>query len=168
MKKWDLRRTIRYYLIRLKRLQGSPHSLALGAAIGIGIGVTPTLPLHTVAIILLTIIFRANAIAALIAAAIISNPLTVVPQYFLAWKIGDLIFPNRLSWERIQEVLNQLMEQGIVDSLQTLSHLSKDALLVMLTGGIALGLPLGIATYCFAYKFFLRIKLKRLQKHRLD
>ncbi|HHL34074.1 MAG TPA: DUF2062 domain-containing protein, partial [Desulfobulbaceae bacterium] len=46
--KWDIRRTAKYYLVRLKRLQGSPHSLAMGAAIGAAVAITPTLPLHTI------------------------------------------------------------------------------------------------------------------------
>ncbi len=37
---------LRYRLYRFKRLQGSVHSLALGAAIGAAISITPTIPLQ--------------------------------------------------------------------------------------------------------------------------
>ncbi|MBW2328784.1 MAG: DUF2062 domain-containing protein, partial [Deltaproteobacteria bacterium] len=86
--RWDLRRLVRYYYLRFIRLQGSPHSLAMGAAVGAAIAVTPTLPLHTVTIIPITLLLRVNTIAALIAGTIVSNPLTFAAQYYVSWKIG--------------------------------------------------------------------------------
>ena len=166
--KWDLKRTARYYFIRLKRLQGSPFSLAMGTALGAGIAATPTLPLHTIIIVCLTLALRVNTIAALIAATLISNPFTFVPQYYLAWKIGDFFLPGRLNWCRIKNILDLLQQQGLTESLHTLSHLGMDAILVMLTGGLVLGLPIGIIAYIFSYRFFLTIQIKRLKKHRLD
>jgi uncharacterized protein (DUF2062 family) len=164
---WDLRRTAKYYFIRLKRLRGTPQSLARGAAIGAAIAITPTLPLHTIMIIPTTLILRVSTIAAMITGAIISNPLTFVPQYWLAWWIGNLIFPDRLSWSRLKTVLHTLLEEGLIDSLHTLSKLSADALLVLSAGGIILAIIFGFSTYFIAFNFFLKIQQKRLQKHLL-
>ena len=83
----SLPRTIKYYALKFKRLRGDPHSLALGTAIGIFIGISPTIPLHTVAIIGAALLLRASTIAALISASVVSNPLTMVPQYYLCWLI---------------------------------------------------------------------------------
>ncbi len=166
--KWDLRRTARYYFLRLKRLQGSPNSLAMGLAIGASIAITPTLPLHTLMIIAITLLVRVNTVAALLIAAVISNPLTFILQYWLAWKIGDFFFPDRLSWIRLKTVLSMLMDQGIIDSLHTLSKLSMDAMLVLFTGGIILAIPLGILTYFISYNFFSKLRQKRQQKHLLN
>ncbi len=166
--KWDIRRTAKYYLVRLKRLQGSPHSLAMGAAIGAAVAITPTLPLHTIIIIVITLAVRANTIAAIITATIISNPMTFLPQYWLAWRIGDCFFPDRLSWSRLKEMLDMLLHQGIVDSLHTLSQLSLDAALVLLTGGLVLAVPFGVITYFLSYRFFEKIQQKRKAKHLLN
>ena len=166
--KWDPRRAVRYYYLRCIRLQGSPHSLAMGAAVGAAIAVTPTLPLHTIMIIPATLLLRINTIAALIAATIISNPLTFAAQYYLAWKIGDLLLPHRLTWERLQQVLALTKEAGFVEGTKILSHLSIDAILVMLTGGIILAVPLAVATYFFSYRFFDHLHTKRQQKHLLN
>jgi len=166
--KWDLHRIARYYYLRFIRLQGTPYSLAMGAALGAAIGVTPTLPLHTVTIIPITLLLRVNTISALIAGAVISNPLTFVAQYYLSWKIGDFILPGRLTWERLQEVLSMVKEAGLVEGMKILSHLSVDAILVMLTGGLVLAVPLGVATYFFSYRFFEHIRKKREQKHLLN
>ena len=166
--KWDPRRAVRYYYLRCIRLQGSPYSLAMGAAVGAAIAVTPTLPLHTVIIIPTTLLLRVNTIAAMIAGTIISNPLTFAAQYYLSWKIGDLLLPGRLTWERLQQVLTLTKEAGFIEGTKILSHLSLDAMLVMLTGGVILAIPLGTATYFVSYHFFKHIRKKRQQKHLLN
>ena len=163
-----IQRIARYYYLRFIRLQGTPYSLATGAALGAAIGITPTLPLHTVMIISITLLLRVNTIAALIAGSVVSNPLTFAAQYYLSWKIGDMILPGRLSWERLQEVLALVKEAGLVDGIKILNQLSMDALLVMLTGGLALALPLGLTTYFFSYRFFDHVQKKRQQKHLLN
>jgi len=166
--KWDLRRTAKYYFFRLKRLQGTPYSLAMGSAIGAAVAITPTLPLHTIIIIGITLILRVNTIAAIIIATIISNPMTFIPQYWLAWRIGDCFFPDRLSWSRLKAMLDMLMHQGIFDSLHTLSQLSMDAALVLLSGGLVLAIPFGLVTYFLIYRFFEKIQQKRRDKHLLN
>lgn len=166
--KWDLQRIGRYYYLRFIRLQGTPYSLAMGAALGVAIGITPTLPLHTIVIVSITLLLRVNTIAALIAGTVVSNPLTFAAQYYISWKIGDLILPDRLTWERIQEVLTMVKEAGLVEGMKILSHLSIDAILVMLTGGLVLAVPLGVATYFISYRFFVHIHEKRRQKHLLN
>lgn len=140
----------------------------MGTALGAAIAITPTLPLHTILIISTTLLLRVSTIAALIAGVVVSNPLTFAAQYYLAWKIGDIILPNRLTWERLQQVLAMVKEAGLVEGIKILSQLSIDALLVMLTGGLVLAVPLGIATYIFSYRFFVHIQEKRRQKHLLN
>ncbi len=165
---WDPRRSARYYYLRFIRLRGTPYSLAMGAAIGAAIAVTPTLPLHTITIIPLTLLLRVNTIAAMIAGTIVSNPLTFAAQYYLSWKIGDFLLPGRLSWDRLESVLSMVKEAGFVEGLKILSHLSLDAILVMMTGGLILAIPLGIAVYFFSYRFFYHLQEKRKQKHLLN
>jgi uncharacterized protein (DUF2062 family) len=161
-------RTIRYYSLKLIRLRGNPKSLALGIAVGVFIGISPTIPFHTVAIIGITLLMRASTLAALVAGTAVSNPLTMVPQYYLCWKVGNMLLPGRLDWERIQEVLGILADSGFLDSVRAITQLSSDAILVMLAGGLVLGLPPALAGYFFSYYFFRRIQLKRRQKHLLD
>lgn len=164
----SLSRTVRFYTLRFKRLQGSNRSLALGAAIGSAVGVTPTLPLHNLIILGLTLLFRVNPIAGIITANIVSNPLTFVPQYFLAWKIGDFFLPGRLTWEKIKSVLALIKAEGIMESLDTLRAMGVDAILVMLAGGLVLAIPAGLLTYFLVFRFFTRLRQKRREKHLLN
>jgi len=165
---FSLRRTARYYFIQFKRLRGDPESLAKGAAIGMFIGISPTVPLHTIAIIGISLLFRSSTIAALIVASVVCNPLTLVPVYFLCWKMGDFILPGRLTWNRIQEILQILTQEGFIESVKYISHLSFDAIAVMMTGGILLAILPTFATYYFSLRFFLKIQEKRRRKHLLD
>ncbi|MDP3478975.1 MAG: DUF2062 domain-containing protein, partial [Desulfoprunum sp.] len=48
-----LKRLGKYYYLRFLRLKGDPYSLAFGTAIGVFVGLTPTMPLHTAIILIL-------------------------------------------------------------------------------------------------------------------
>lgn len=163
-----LKRTVRYYLNRFMRLQGSIRSLALGSAIGTAVGVTPTLPCHNVLILAFTLPIKANPIAGILAANVVSNPLTFVPQYYLAWWIGNLLFPGRLSWEKIHSTLDMLKTNGIRDSLDALRAMGMDAITVMLTGGLVMAVPTGLVTYLLVHRFFVKFRKKKHRKHLLN
>lgn len=168
MRLFNFHRTIKYYTLKFMRLRGSPHALAMGVALGVFIGLSPTVPLHTISIIGITLIMGANTIAGLIAATVVSNPLTMVPQYYLCWRIGNFILPDRLTWNRIEEVLYVLSNAGFVESLKSITQLSANAIAVMLTGGFLLGLPLAALSYILSFYFFNKIRQKRRQKHLLN
>jgi uncharacterized protein len=84
------RRTVKYHWLKLKRLQGDPQKLALGAALGVFIGVTPTIPFHTVLILTLAPLLRVSVVAGYMGIWV-SNPVTWVPQYILAYEVGRLL-----------------------------------------------------------------------------
>lgn len=164
----NLQRTIRYYFLKFIRLRGNPRSLALGTAIGIFIGISPTIPFHTVGIIGVTILLRSSTIAGLLAGIAVCNPLTMVPQYYLCWYTGNFIFPGRLSWERINDLLITVTTESFMDAMKVLGSLSFDAVLVMLTGGLIIGIPAAVIGYFLSLRFFIRIQEKRRQKHLLN
>lgn len=166
--KLNPRRASRYYYLRFLRLQGSPSSLALGSALGASIAVTPTLPLHTLCIVAVTLLLRVNTIAALMAGAVISNPLTFAGQYYLSWKIGSILLPGRLDWEQLHGILVLIRHSSFLDGIHIMGQLGFDAMLVLQTGGLVLAIPLGIITYLIAIRFFARLQEKKQQKHLLN
>ncbi len=90
-----LKRTIRYHWLKFRRLQGEPRSVALGAALGVFIGVTPTIPFHTALALSLAPLLRVSVVASYMGIWI-SNPLTWVPQYLAAYEVGKyLLFPGQ-------------------------------------------------------------------------
>ncbi len=140
----------------------------MGSALGASIAVTPTLPLHTVCIIGVTLLLRVNTLAALMAGTIISNPLTFAAQYYLAWKIGSILLPGRLDWDQLYEVLLLIRQSSLLEGVQIMAQLGGDAMLVLQTGGLVLAIPLGIITYLITIRFFARLQKKKQQKHLLN
>ncbi len=165
----NVQRTGRYYFLKLLRLKGTPHSISLGAAIGVFIGLTPTVPLHTVIILALTLVTRSSFIAGLITSILVCNPLTYVPQYYLALRIGNLVTPFQLSWERVEEVLKIVLSDASFQMrIQPLLSLGYEAVAVMLTGGIILSLPFAVATYYLCLWLVAGYRKRRRQKHILS
>lgn len=159
-------RTARYYYLKFLRLKGDPVTLARGVAVGIFVGITPTIPLHTALIILLAPLLGGNLIAALVSATVVSNPLTFAPQYYLSWLIGDFILPGKLTWERLKSALDLILsDAGFRESLSIIFHLGRDAALVIVLGGVLLALPFTLAGYLLSLKLFKKIRDKRREKH---
>jgi len=153
--KLEPRRTIRYYYLRIIRLRGDPHVLARGVAIGIFVGITPTIPFHTILAIVLAFILRSSKIAALLFTVIVSNPITFFFQYYFSWRLGNWLTFKDLSWEKIQAILDLLSANtGFRETVIALSGLGQDALLVLLVGGMTLALPFSLVGYLLAYLFF--------------
>ena len=161
-------RLIKYYYLKIIRLQGDPQAIARGVAIGIFIGITPTIPLHTVLIISLCLLFKASKVAGILASIIVSNPLTFFIQYYLSWRIGTVLFPGLLSWQRLQEMRNVLSTasgfSGFKSSLTAISSLGFDAITVLVVGGTLLALPFTVLSYFYSLKLYTKLRNKKLKK----
>ncbi len=161
----NLDRTRRYYYLRFIRLKGNPRSLALGSAIGVFVGITPTIPFHTIVIFVLSIFTRSSFIAGLITSWVVCNPLTYIPQYFLSLKIGNLVTPYELSWDQVRSVLETLLSDvSFGMRMKALVTVSYEAIIVMLIGGTILALPFAVISYYLSYFTFVKIRKKRQEK----
>ena len=164
-----LQRRCRYYKLRFLRLQGNPKSIARGVALGIFIGITPTIPLHTIAIIILAPLMRANISGAFMAGIAVCNPLTYVPQYYLSWLIGNALTPYNLTWERIKAVLELILSgKGYHVSSAAIASLGIDAVIVMCLGGFILATPFAIGSYLLTFRFFTRLQRNRWPKQSVE
>lgn len=162
-------RYIKYYFIKFKRLQGSPQALAGGTAIGVFIGLTPTIPFHTVLIVLFSLLTRTSALAGIIISWIVCNPLTYLPIYYLSAVVGNHLTPYELNLENVKNALELAMAgDGIENSLTILLRSGYEVLVVMGVGGLFLALPVALISYYPALLFFMQIKKKRMRKHVLN
>jgi hypothetical protein len=71
----------------LFEIKESPHRLSLAFALGIFIGMSPLLGIHTVLGVLIAYAFRLNKLATLVG-VYVTNPWTVVPIYTFGTWIG--------------------------------------------------------------------------------
>ena len=167
--KLEPRRAARYYYLKFIRLKGHPSVLARGVAIGTFIGITPTIPFHTILTIIFAIILRGSKVAALLATFTVSNPITILPQYYLSWTVGNWLIPGKHSWEDVSVLIDAIINGGrFGETFAALGEIGFDSLTILLTGGIVLALPFTFAFYCLSYIFFRELQKKRLEKKVLD
>lgn len=163
-----MKQKIQKVVKRFKELQGDPAYIARGVSIGTFLGFAPLLPLKSMLILLLTMIFPSSTVAAFLTTAIICNPLTYIPLYYLSWFIGNLILPGRASWVLLSTTLQRMFEVGFSESLSLALSIGFDAGLVILLGGTILALIPGLVSYPVAFIFFTRLQQKRYRAHILE
>jgi len=158
----NYKRLNKYYYLRLKRLRGDPRILAGGTAIGVLIGLTPTMPLHTILIIFLTIITRTSTVAGIVVSLVVCNPVTFFPIYYFSVFLGNIVTPYEISWPVIQVIFDQLIQsENILDSINIVAHLGYKSIIVMITGSIIIALPLAILSYYISLYTFKYLNSKR-------
>jgi len=123
------------FIERFKNLQGDPHYIALGMAIGVLIGVTPTFPFHTTLALALATLLRGSRRAALLGVWF-GNPVTMPVFYIASYKAGILLLGKSLPPLSMQQ-----------QSLPELLHIGLDVACAMVAGGFALGILPGFAAY---------------------
>jgi len=128
-------------------LKGEPRALAAGFALGIFVGVTPTIPFHTAIIVVLGTLFRQNITAAYLASWFISNPLTIPLLYLGEYEIGRRLLGLSPAWPTLEEY-----------SLHTIAALGGEILLPLLTGGLLLAPLIACPGYFVALRLFARIR----------
>jgi uncharacterized protein len=130
-----LRRKIRYFYLRLHRLQGDPQKIARGMALGVFIGITPTIPFHTILALALAHLCRISRVAAVMGVWI-SNPITIPPLYYGSFLLGKyVLYPN----------LTLSLPQSV--DLRELLKLGWEINLALQFGGLILAVPSGIIAY---------------------
>lgn len=87
------------------QLDDTPHSIALGTAIGLFIAWTPTVGIHMILVIALAVLLRANKVAGLIA-VYLSNPLTFAPMYYADYWLGSLVLHSKFTYSEMKALLD--------------------------------------------------------------
>jgi len=102
---WSSPRTV---LRSVLALDDTSHAIALGAAIGTLVGMTPTVGLQTIVVMAIALstcrLFYFNRAAALLL-IYISNPLTVVPIYYGLYWVGTLFLPGTATVDQFRDIL---------------------------------------------------------------
>lgn len=150
------RRSIRYILHRMRRLSGTPHTIAFGFAIGVSVSFTPFVGLHFLISIILAWLTGANMLASAIG-TFIGNPIT----FPFIW-IGTFTLGNTMSGSDPHGLLTLNMSDGLWTFIR--SHSFEIVLPIMKTmfiGSIPLGMAAGLIFY-----WPVRILVYNYQEHR--
>ena len=83
------RERIGQMLVRMRQLEGNPHYLALGMAVGIFVSITPIIPFQTLVAIALAILVRGSKSAAVLGWAldVHREPLAHAARRSLDWLV---------------------------------------------------------------------------------
>jgi uncharacterized protein len=131
----SVKRTLRYHWLKFLRLQDDPRKLAWGMALGVFVGVTPTVPFHLVSVLALAPLLRVSPITAVLGIQL-CNPLTIAFLYLAAFKVGVFLLhggaPLRLPETfTIANCLDLIWRGGLALQL----------------GGVIIAIPPAIAAY---------------------
>lgn len=146
---------IRQFYQQFISLKGDPLSLAWGVAMGVFIGVTPTIPFHTVLIIVFGFLLRKNMTSAYLGSWLISNPLTIPLLYISEYQIGRLILGRSGVPIRFEEY-----------SVASILRLGGDIAIPLLLGGLVLAFIFAVPAYFLSYRILSSLRKKETHEIR--
>jgi len=159
------KKKIASFVDKVKKLNGDPHYVAFGMAIGVFVAITPTIPFHTIMAIALAILLRASKPAAILGVWL-SNPFTVVFLYFACYKTGHFFIEDSLQALDSIKLLIEHLESDTELSIKVVyligfMETKIRTFMIMNVGGIILGLPAGLITYFVTRSFFTKLSKKK-------
>ena len=143
---------IREFVERVKKLDGDPHYISMGMAIGVFVGTTPTMPFHTVIAVALAFILRGSKAAAAIGVWF-CNPITAPFFYVGSYKLGMFILGQSVPFDVKYESLLELLKLGM------------DVTVSMIVGGVLLGVVTGFVSYFITHNIITKMRARKTTGH---
>ena len=132
---------------RLLSLDDSPHAIALGTAIGMFVGMTPTVGIQMILIVTIAAVtrplFHFNRVAGLIT-VYISNPITIMPLYAAFYYTGTLVVEAPLTPAEFQEQFELALDRSWLDPLR---FIFQEVAWPMIAGSLLIAIATSAPTY---------------------
>jgi len=127
---------------RFVKIRGNPREIALGFALGLFVGMSPTMGFQTAIAVFFAAIFKWNKISSAIGVWI-SNPVTAPFLYSLTYFAGAKLFG----------IANATHQPHAIGDAPFYTMLLKapEILWALTLGGIVLGFPVAVTGYFFSY-----------------
>ncbi len=138
-------RAWRYHWKRLKRLNGSPHTIAIGFSIGVFASFSPFLGLHMILALIIAWLLRASIVSTLVGTTL-GNPLTYPFIWFGSYGIGNILLGRNNDGPVDGDMEIGSVFPGIADAS---SGVFQDLLLPLFVGGTILGGIVAAVCYWF-------------------
>jgi hypothetical protein len=143
--KWwsDPRTLLRHVLM----LDDTPHHIAMGVAVGMFIGMTPTVGIQMILVMIFAFLskplFHFNRVAALIT-VYISNPVTMLPIYWFDYKVGTFFVERTVSRDEFQQIFEY---DGFAEWWQTIVDLFVEIGWPLAAGTAVVATVSGVVSY---------------------
>ena len=134
---------------RFLKIRGHPREIALGFALGLLVGMTPFMGLHTIVAVALAALFKWNKISAAISVWI-TNAVTAPIIYSIAYLVGARLMG-----------IEKTFYLKDINSLPAIHHLilkTPEIVWAMMVGGMVIGLPLAVIGYYVAFSITSRYR----------
>ncbi len=146
---WDrLKRSTRYWYLRIMRQKSSPKQLAFSLALGVFIGAMPIIPLQSVVVVALAFLFKVPKFAAWLATCY-SNAFTMAPFYYFLYLVGHFFLPIDAHFDPSKLAMVEMLEAGW------------QFFTIILAGGFIFGVPATILTYFVSLYAIRRFRRRR-------
>lgn len=140
-------RTPRTLLWQILALDDTDHSKALGVAIGMFIGMTPTVGIQMILVMVTAVLtsrlFTFNRVAALLT-VYISNPLTMLPIYWMNYKVGTWFVAGHATRDQFAQILKY---DGFKQWWQTILGLFVTIGTPLIVGSLIVATTCGLLSY---------------------
>ena len=156
-------RRLRYLYLRLMRLRGHPHELALGMALGVFIGMTPTIPFHTILAVAVALPFKASKITAVLGTWI-CNPVTIYMVYKYAYKTGAFLLGFDQGAIILEPVVHAINRGELLQIAATILGAGGLGATAFFLGGMLLGVVFAAPAYgisFYGFKVFISWRTSR-------
>ncbi|MDD4951797.1 MAG: DUF2062 domain-containing protein [Desulfovibrionaceae bacterium] len=160
-----IKRTVRYWYLRVLRTRASAHSIALGCGLGVFVGFLPIIPFQSVTVLALAFVFRASKLPAWLG-TFISNPFNMIPFYLMLFVVGRF-FLGLMGLEFDQQmfslayVKSHLFSNPDGLSMKDMIQYGWRFFLVMMFGGVVAGIPSAAAAYLASLYVVRRYRRRR-------
>ncbi|HKI79573.1 MAG TPA: DUF2062 domain-containing protein [Ignavibacteriaceae bacterium] len=152
------KKSLRENIGSILNLKGDPTHIAMSFVIGFFFGLIIPMGLQTVVAIPVALALECNLFVSWLA-TLITNPITVVPIYLFAIRIGSLFTSNTGGIEKITSLLQN-------PSLGDISVFSKYALTDLIIGIFILAIVASLLSFLFVrYSIIYYRKIKRLENN---
>lgn len=133
-----------------------PRKTALSLAIGVFIGIWVPIGLQLWTMILLLSFVNYNFFMATLI-SFISNPLTILPIYYVAITIGEWLLQTRFSWHFFSDFMEHPVFAKLLD-------FGSDSLVILATGLTFLAIVSAALTYVATLKIVVYLRDRRVVK----
>jgi uncharacterized protein (DUF2062 family) len=141
---------VKRFYRRFISLKGNPEQVAIGLSIGVFVGITPTIPFHTVLAFILALALKQNCTASVLGATAIGNPLTIPFLYITEYHLGKYL-------------LGSNMKEVVFSDYHTwdILHMGWSVAYPLLVGGIALAFISALPAYIIARQIVIILRRKK-------
>ena len=160
---WHLtKHTVEHWMESLLHIHDTPERTAAAFALGVGIGFSPFVGLHTLMALALAFFFNLNRVAVL-AGCWLNLPWFMGPYYAATTALGAWLTSTPMPPQFVTQLEGIWNLPDWRDRLPALGHLLRPLLLPYTLGSILAAVPIGLVTYRVTLAFLLA--RKRHHKH---